>query len=201
MKNRTGTVISACCIALFLFSCSAKKISSNYYLEHEKVLDQIEESYKQMYRKKPFTIAFADKAFSTVTLDIITDSITYIYEIGVNEPRFTDTLNKYSLDVNGVKKLVSLMQSIRCTWVNNFDYYVDEQKKSLIFISIKPVTIRPLLSYKKYYILTYFSQPQQFDEKGRLLVKRRLRKLHKINGEIFYRINDKVCYTISGQFR
>ena len=201
MKNKIPTVIYFTIIIALLFSCSAKNISSNYYYEHEKVLDSIQQSYKELYKKKPFTIAFNDKAFSTVTVELITDTLTYIYEFGANEKRLNDTLHKFHLDSTGVNRLIRRMQSIRCTWVNNFDYYVDEQKRSLIFISIKPVVFHPFLSYKKYYILTYFSQPQHFDEQGRLLDKKKLRQLRKINGEIFRRINDKVCYTISGQFR
>jgi hypothetical protein len=68
-------------------------------------------------------------------------------------------------------------------------------------MSIKPVALKAPFSYSKYYILTYFSQPQYFDNEGRLLDKRKRRRLRKINGEIFRRINDKVCYTISGKFR
>ena len=186
---------------LILYSCSAKIITSRYYFENEKVLDQIEETYTKIYRGKPFSIAFTDKYFRTVSLDIITDSLTYIYEFDVYEKRMGDTAFKYGMDSAGLNKLLSLMRSIRCTWVNNYDYYVDGQKKSLIYISIKPTVFHPVLSYKKYYILTYFSQPQHFDGAGRLLDKRKLRRLRKINGEIFYRINDRVCYTISGQFR
>jgi hypothetical protein len=188
-------------IMILLYSCSAKNISSNYYYEHEKVLEKIEQMYKELYLQKPFNIAFTDKAFRTVTVDIITDTLTYIYEFALHEPRLTDTLLKYNLSATAIPRLIDLMQSIRCTWVDNFDYYVDDQKRSLILISIKPVAIHSLFSYKKYYILTFYSQPQHFDEDGRLLDKRQLRRLRKINGEVFYRINDKVCYTVSGQFR
>lgn len=207
MKNRTGNALfpgrcgSLFCLVLILYSCSAKTISSGYYYQHEKVLEKIEQSYKELYKQRSFKIAFADKAFRTVTTEIITDSLTYIYEFGIGEDRLKDTLSKYGLNAKGVTGLINLMLSIHCTWVNNFDYYVDDQKKSLIFISIKPIALNPLLSYKKYYILSFFPRPQQFDEKGRLLDKRKIRRLRKINGDIFYRINDKVCYAISGQFR
>ena len=201
MKNKIPIPVYLTVITILLFSCSGRNISTNYYYEHETVLDKIQAAYKALYQEKPFTIAFNDNGFRTVTVEIITDTLTYIYEFGVNEPRLNDSLHKYNYDSAGVNRLISLMQSIRCTWVNNFDYYVDEQKKSLIFISIKPVALHPLFSYRKYYIITYFSQPQHFDSEGRLLDKRKLRRLRKINGEIFRRINDKVCYTISGQFR
>jgi hypothetical protein len=201
MNNPVVKALSAAGIIMFLYSCSAKKITSDYYYQHQPVLEEMEQSYKKLYAQKPFTLAFTDKEFRTVSLEIITDTLSYIYDFGVHEPRLNDTLRKYNMNVEGVNHLVNLMVGIRCTWIDNFDYYVDEQRRTLILISIKPVALRPILSYKKYYILTFFSQPQHFDAQGRLLDKRRLRRLRKINGEVFQRINDKVCYTISGQFR
>lgn len=188
-------------IISFLAACSSKIYTSNYYFQHAKVLDKIEETYKQLYPKGPFTVGFTDKQYQTLSLQIITDTLSYIYEFGVNEPRLTDTLVKYNLDAPKVIELVKQMQAIRCTWIKNFEYYVDEKEFSLIFLSVKPVALNVPFLYKKYYVLTYFQQPQYFDANGKLLDKRKLRRLRKINGEIFNRINDKVCYTISGNFR
>ena len=150
-------------------SCSPKFISTNYYYKNEKILDNIEKSYKELYLQKPFTIAFTSKDYETISIDIITDTLTYIYEFTVNEPRLTDTLIKYRLESKKVTDLISLMQSIHCTWVNKFDYYIDEEKKSLFFISIRPRGLQVPFSYKKYYILTYFTQKQYFDSKGNCL--------------------------------
>ena len=93
------------------------------------------------------------------------------------------------------------MRSIHCIWINNLDYYTNNQKNYLVFISIRPVAVHLPFTYEKYFILTFYAQPQYFDSEGRLLANRRLRKLRKINGETFRRINDKVCYTISERFR
>ncbi|HAO46265.1 MAG TPA: hypothetical protein PLZ45_11950 [Ferruginibacter sp.] len=184
-----------------LFSCSPKNISSRYYYENENVLDKIEESYKQLNQLAPFTAGFTDRNFENVSLEIITDTLSYVYEFGVNEPRLLDTLTRYHPKPARVMELLNRMRSIRCTWIRSLDYYVDEKKNTLIFMSIKPVALKAPLSYHKYYVLTYYQQPQYYDSEGRLLDKRTLRRLRKINGEVFHRINDKVCYTISGNFR
>jgi len=188
-------------VAGSIFSCSPKNISTNYYYENEKVLDSIEESYKKLSSHHPFTVGFTARDFKTITLELITDTLTYMYEFAVNEPRLADTLTKFHLNAPNVIGLIRQMQSIRCTWIKNFYYYVDERKDSMIFMSIKPVALKRPFAYAKYYVLSYFPQPQYFDREGRLLDKRRLRTLRKINGEIFRRINSKVCYTISGNFR
>jgi len=201
MQNRPVQVTFFFALAGIIFSCSPKNISTNYYYENEKILDSIEEKYKKLSQQKPFTIGFTSKDFSTVSIEIITDTLTYVYEFETNERRLYDSLVRYRLDAAQITRLITQMQAIRCTWIKNQDYYVDERKNSLVFMSIRPVALKRPFSYQKYYVLTYFNQPQHFDSEGRLLDKRRLRRLRKINGEIFHRINDKVCYTISGKFR
>lgn len=199
--NKLITGIFLTVIVSLLISCSPKMITEKYYLENEAVLDKIEETYKELYPKKHFSLAFTDRWFQTVSVEIITDTLSYIYEFNFNESRLKDTLLAYQLDTARITGLIAQMRSIRCTWINNFDYYDDEKKNSLILMSIKPVALKALFAYSKYYILTYFSQPQHFDSEGKLLDKRGLRRYRKINGEVFKRINDKVCYAIAGKFR
>lgn len=183
-------------------SCSsAKNFTSKYYYQNEQALNKIEQSYKALYEQTPFNLVFTDKQFLTLTVEIKTDTLTYIYQFESNEPRLTDTLIKYHLNATRISELIRQMKSIRCIWINNLDYYVDNKKKSLVFMSIKPAPSRSPFAYTKYYILSYFEQPQYFDNKGRLLVKRKLRKIHMINGDIFRRINDRICYTVSGRYR
>jgi hypothetical protein len=185
----------------FIFSCSPKNISTKYYHQNEKVLDKIEENYKSLAQQSSFTIGFTSRDFKTISFEFITDTLSYVYEFAAGEARLNDTLKKFHLNAPKVTELISQMQSIRCTWIKNFDYYADEKKNTLIFMSIKPVALKAPLAYHKYYVLTYFNLPQYFDSEGRLLDKRKARRLRKINGQIFKRINDKVCYTISGKFR
>jgi hypothetical protein len=201
MLNKTNSILLFLLFTVMLFSCSPKNISTKYYYQNEKVLDKIEESYKKINAETPFNVGFADRSFKTISLEILTDTLSYIYEFAVNEPRLTDTLIKYKLKADAVNGIIREMQDIRCAWINESDYYVDEKKHSLIFMSIKPVALKRPFAYSKYYVLTYFPQPQYFDKQGRLLQKRKLNELRKINGEIFKRINSKVCYTISGRFR
>ena len=200
LKNRS-TYLLLLFAAAMLYSCSPRTISTKYYEENKDALDRIEESYSRLYKEKPFTVAFTDKDFQTISLEIITDSLKYIYEFGLNEKRIRDSLRKYDLDVAGTMELIREMRSIRCTWVNNFDHYVDGKKKLLVFMSIKPVGLNGFFSNKRYYILTYFSQPQYYDQQGRLLDNRKQRQLQRLNGEVFKRINDKVSYTVSSNYR
>ncbi|MFM6925634.1 MAG: hypothetical protein ACKOU7_09045 [Ferruginibacter sp.] len=201
MLNKKIHILIIPVIAGMLFSCSPKNISTKYYYENEKALDRIEESYKALYPLGPFNVGFTDRDFKTVSLEIITDTLSFIYEFRIDEPRIMDTLAAYNLNAPKIGTLIKEMHDIRCAWVSYSDYYVDEKKHTMILMSIKPVALRSLFSYAKYYVLSYFPQPQYFDSEGRLLDKRKLRRLRKINGEVFHRINNKVCYSIAGHFR
>jgi hypothetical protein len=181
-------------------SCTSLNIT-NYYHKHRSTLDGMEQTYQQAYQKKPFSIEFTDRPFNRVSLELTTDTLTYIYEFAISESRMQDTLLKYGYDTLPVNNLIANMRSMECTWINHLDYYAEDTKHSLIYISLWPRTFNLPFVNKKYYILTYFSQPQYFDRNGDLMTGRRLRRIRKINGEVFKKINNKVCYTISAQFR
>lgn len=202
MSNNRFHILCMIAWSSLLFSCaSTRNFSTNYYYLHEKGLTDIEQSYKTLYEQKPFSVGFSDRSFNEISLEIITDSIKLIYEFGIREPRLQDTLNRYGLPATAVTELINQMRAIRCIWINMLDYFSNNQKRSLVYLSIKPAAFTLPFMIEKYYILTFYSQPQYFDSEGRLLATRRQRKLRKINEDVFHRINDKVCYTVSERFR
>jgi hypothetical protein len=204
MINKQQHIILLFCAALLLCSCAARRtrITADYYQKNEQALMRIEQSYRALYAIKPFSIEFTDKSFQYISLEIITDSLKHIYEFEINEARLQDTLIRYGLPARGVTDLVTQMAAIHCIWINNLVYYGNNQQpQSLVYLSIRNVAINLPFTSEKYYILTFYSQPQYYDSEGQLLAGRNLRRLRKINGEIFRRINDKVCYTISSRFR
>lgn len=188
-------------ISFLLLSCSTKIVSTNYYQEHKGIVDSIERHYERLNPRNHFSLAFTDKEFSIVSLEMITDTLTRIYEFNVNDQKLADTLKKYNYDSAGVYYLVRKMKEAKVTWINSFDYYVNDQPQQLIILSIKPKTIRYIFSPPKYIALSYFRTPQYFDEKGRLLDGRRTKEVRKIKGQVFYKITDRICYTITEKYR
>ena len=186
---------------LLTTSCSTKIISTNIYQEHKENLDNIERRYEKLNPTNHFSLAFTDKKFSILSLEMITDTLTRIYEFNVTEKRLADTLIKFNYDTAGIYYLIKKMQQSKVTWVNSFDYYVNDQPQQLIILSIKPVTIRYIFSPPKYVALAYFRTNQSFDEKGRLLDNRRTKQVRKIKDQVFYRITDRICYTITDKYR
>jgi hypothetical protein len=202
MANKTGHIWILLVLLLLLNGCVSRKIyTTNYFQEHESTLTVIEKTYKTIYQQKHFSLAFTDRSFNYISLEIMTDTLKYIYEFNLQETRLKDSLLKFGLPVESITGLIEKMKSIKCIWINNLDYYSNNQQHSLVFMSIRHLPVHLPFTYEKYYILTFYEQPQYFDSEGQLLERRRLRKLRKINDEIFRRINDKVCYTISERFR
>jgi hypothetical protein len=202
MTGKYSHIILLFSAIVLLGSCATRKtFPTHYYHENEDTLVQIEQAYRALYAVKPFSVEFTDKAFSNISLEIKTDSIRYIYTFDVNEPRLQDTLLRYGIPSAGVMSMINKMRSIKCIWISMMDYYTNGQKNTLVFMSIRNVAVHLPFKSEKYYILTFYSQPQYYDSEGQLLAGRNLRRLRRINDEIFRRITDKVCYTISGRFR
>ncbi|MEO6404735.1 MAG: hypothetical protein ABIY51_12770 [Ferruginibacter sp.] len=184
-----------------LVSSCATTSMTKYYTEHHEELEIIEQSYKENYTHKPFAIEFNDKGYKNIFLELLTDSIKYIYEFEVNEPRLQDTLKKFNLSPTPIKNLITRMQSIECKGVSMLDYYLGGKKNTLVFLSVKTKDFRWPLTPQKYYILTYYTQPQYYDAQGRLLDGQTRKRLRELNGDVFKRVNARVAYTISEHFR
>lgn len=201
MKNRL--MIGIFFTAAFISGCrTGKQFPGNYYFQHEQSIIAIEKQYAQLTAKRLISLGFTDGEFRHVLTEMKTDSIRYVYEFNLSDPSFADTLLKYGYDATTCINLLKDMRAIKCTWINKLDYYTDKEAKLLTFMSIRNnLRTSSPFAPEKYFILTFYSQPQYYDENGVLLDRRNLRRQRKINNEIFYRINEKVCYTVSAKFR
>jgi len=202
IKSNYHIILNCLVLSILLFGCNpTSKLVQEYYSKHDNLLNKIEKDYKVLYEQNPLAIEFTDQSFNYISIEIITDAIKYIYEFGIKDERLKDTLLKYKINPLKVSELINNMRDLKCIWINMLDYYVEEQKNMLVFIAIRPVTMNSPFINRKYYILTYFSKLQYFDKDGNLLAKRKQKRLRQINGDLFQRINDKVCFTISERFR
>ena len=201
MKLSIHHIITFLFLCLILSCTHSKKFTQNYYRENEPTLQSIRQRFKELYDNNPFAMVLNDKKPIRIGMEIHTDSIKYIYSFRMDEPFLLDTLHKYQFDVKAMSDLINDMQKAHCTWITNLDYYEKRQKKFLVFISVRDKKLDALLRSEKYFTLVFFDQSQPFDEKGRLLDNEDLKTIRKINGSIFHRINNKVYYALSGNFR
>lgn len=191
-------------LLFFLTGCTVSKVyPEKYYTEHKELLDQTESIYKEASAKKTFALGFTSLDFSSISIELKTDTVRYIYDFPVEDLRMNDTLQKFGYDVATIQALITNMKKVKASWINTLDYYVDGKRQILSFLSVpvKQFSIFPLMQKRKYYVYTFYNQPQAYDAVGRLLDKKNTRRLRKVNGQHFFRINDSVSYTISGKFR
>jgi hypothetical protein len=200
MKQLTGIIL----LLVLLSGCTVSKLyPEKYYTENKVQLHQTEEMYRTATHEKSFAAGFTSLDFSSVSIELKTDTVRYIFDFTLGEKNMSDTLHKFGYDTAVIQRIISNMRSVKSTWINKLDYYVDGKEKTLSFLSIpvKQVSLFPLFQKRKYYVYTFYDQPQAYDSQGRLLDKKQSRRLRKVNGQHFLRINDRVSYTISGKFR
>lgn len=186
--------------AVVLSSCSAR-ITGNYYRKNSETVNSIYAQYNKLYFENPFSVEFKDKTYNYISLEIIKDTIRYIYTFRLDEHKLRDTLDKYKFNTAAVVNLIQDMRSIRCTWVNKMDFYVRRRKEYMIYLSIREKKLDSWFKPEKYYTIAFFNEPQQFDEKGRVKATTRSTQPMKINNAVYRRITDKICYAITENFR
>ena len=189
-------------VAQLLTSCAvSSKFPVSYYKDNENDIVAMETAYTSIAASRPISIGFTDKAFRHVLVEMKTDTVRYVYEFNIADPSLFDSLHHYGYDTAATFQLMQYMKKTQCTWINTLDYYTSGRKRLLTFMSIRHKSLSVPFSSEKYFILTFYKQPQYYDENGILLDRRNLRRARKVNNEIFKRINDRVCYTISAKFR
>lgn len=187
---------------LLMLSCNhSRKFTQNYYSENEKTILAIHERFMRMYDEHPFSLELKDRYLNRIGLEIITDSIKYIYAFNINEPFLTDTLRKYGFDIAGMGDLIIDMQRAHCTWITNLDYYENRRKKELLFLSVRHRALESFLKPEKYFTMALFNEPQPLDDKKRLLDKEGVSQLRKINGKVYRSINGKTFYALADSYR
>lgn len=185
-----------------LASCSySKKFTNEYFAENKSTFQSIQQRYKTEYDQHPFSIEIKDKGFKTVGLEIITDSIRYIYSFPIGDRSLDDTLTKYRFNNAVVHGIIADMQKVHCTWLTNLDYYESLQKKYLVFLSIRHRRLESVFRKDKYFTLAFFNTPQPFDDRGRLLDRKDRKQLRKINGAVLFRLDSKTGYALTATFR
>jgi hypothetical protein len=198
-------ILSVLIIAILIVpACTISRIyPEKYYSEHKDMLHQTQTMYKNAVNKKAFALGFTSLDFLSISIELKTDTVRYIYDFSVDDIRMNDTLQKLGYDTGSIQNIIANMKMLKMTWINTLDYYVDGKQKSLSFLSIpvKQFTIFPPLQKRKYYVYTFYDEAQSYDDVGKLLDKKNSRRLRKVDGQHFLRINDRVSYTISGKFR
>ena len=147
---------------MLLFSCSSRNIS-DYYFRNQQKLNSIHANYRSLINENVFTLFFKDRSYKSVTLEIFTDSLKYIYYFKTNEPRLYDTLVKYKINPEGFYLLMNKMTLVRSLWVAKLDYYIGHKKEDLIYISFRSRPLWFFFTPQKYFIINWFQTQQHYN--------------------------------------
>ncbi|MEO5781979.1 MAG: hypothetical protein ABIQ07_01830 [Ginsengibacter sp.] len=182
-----------------LLSCSSRNIPHHYY-RNQKSLDSLHSNYRSLINENVFTLFFKDRSYRSITLEIFTDTLKYIYYFKINEASLQDTLMKYKINPENFYFLMDQMTRTRSLWVSQLDYYVGSKKDSLIYIAFRSRPLWFFFTSQKYFMINWFKKPQQYDRKGVLLDLSSSVPM-ELNDRKSHRINDTMAYRISNRFR
>ncbi len=175
--------------------------STRYYNEHEEKLGQLQEQYKKLNPERPFSVVFLDRKFNNISLEINSDTFRYIYHFGIHEARLLDTLDKFRFNTLEVMNLISAMRDLQCNWIDRMNYYPNKTKKQVVYLSIRNPNLRSFLKRERYLSIIYFDNVQSHDANGVLLHSPADKDPGEINGQVFWRLRDKVYFTLASYFR
>lgn len=202
IKNYICHICIVLAIVMLVSSCApGKNFTTRYYEENRNALNDIRERYRKLYRDKPFSVEFEDRKFNNISFEILSDTMKRIFHFNLLETSFADTLDKYQFKAAEVIGLVADMRAIRCTWISKLDYYENREVKQLTFISVRHHALHSFMKGERYYALAFFNEKQLFDQYGRLTDRSEKKRMREINGQVFRRITDNICYAITGNFR
>lgn len=193
-------VLLIAAIVLLAASCTPR-MTANVYRKNTATFNSIHARYKKLNAEQPFSVEFKDKAFNQISLEIIKDTIRYIYKFRLDEKNLADTLDKYKFNTPEVILLIDDMRSVHCTWINKMDYFINRKRHSIIYLSVREKALDSWLKAEQYYTIAFFEEKQYFDSKGRLVAKPGDKIPMRINYALYRKITDNICYAITENFR
>ncbi|ANH81827.1 hypothetical protein A8C56_13315 [Niabella ginsenosidivorans] len=193
------------CLVLLLALAGSCGISKNFpekfYAQNESRLVGIKTDFQKLHAAHPFSVLFEERTFSNISFEFIEDSIKYIYHFNINGPAFKDSLIAHHYDPAAVIQLINDMRSIQCTWIANIDYYENLQPRKLVQMTVRNKALNSRIKGESYCTLVFFELPQPFNDKGVFLDRSDKKRRRQINGHILRKVNDRVGYAITKQYR
>ena len=100
-------------LPLLLASCTySLKFTGDYYKENEQTLVSIRERYERLYAIQPFSLDLMNKELSQIGIELMTDTMKYVYNFTLTDRSFPDTLSRYHLDLKEMSLLIRDMQKL-----------------------------------------------------------------------------------------
>ncbi|WP_276483675.1 hypothetical protein [Paraflavitalea pollutisoli] len=179
-------------LIVLLASCTAakKRKSEKYYVEHKQTITEVRQLFDKLYQHMPFSAGFSDRSLKYFVLEILSDSVRFIYNGEKNQPQLEEAVDRFGFDTTQLRTLATKLQQINCIWISKRSFYVNQQRETVTFLSFKSIANPNLFSENKYYILLF--PPKQ-------IISRHFRE--RIRRGDLVKIEDQVWFTIGSNFR
>ena len=190
MKNLL--VISFAFFVTAFSSCMSSKNrkSSNFYQEHKTEIDDLRNTYDQLYTHLPFSAGFTDKSHKYYVMEVKTDSVRYIFNSEKNRVQLGEVIRKFEYDTTKLRSLSYLLKNTNCLWLSKSSFFIDGKRETVTYLSFRSaLTDNPFVE-NKYYILIFLPHPITSPE-----INKRVQK-----GDLV-KIDDLVYYTIGNRYR
>ena len=174
-----------------MVSCRAtsERKSAKYYQQNKTQITEILKLYEKLYAQQPFSGGYSDKSYKYVTMEILTDTVRYIYSSkGDSKTKLFETIRKFDYDTTMLKKWSIQMKDIKCLWLSKATFNVNQKEEIVTFLSFKSVLIDKPFVENKYYILLFVPHPINDPA-----IKARVKKgdLVKIDELVYFMIGNK----------
>jgi hypothetical protein len=186
------TVVLILVAGLLFGACAAgkKRKSANYYREHKSSLDSLRSLYDELYHHQAFSAGFTDKSYKYFVMEVITDTVRYIYNTEKNQPQVIEMISKFQYDKEKIRRFGELMKANECLWLSKSSFYANEKRETVTYLSFKSAaTDRPFVE-NKYYVLIFMDHP--ITSTG---IRQRIK-----DGELV-KIDELVYFTIGNAYR
>lgn len=179
-------------LVALMASCTAakKRKSEKYYLENKKEITAIRQLFNSLYEQQPISAGFSDRSCKYFVLEVLTDSVRFIYNGERNRPQLVEAVQLFGIDTMKIRQLASKLQDIKCLWISKRSFYVNRQRETVTFLSFKSISRTSLFTENKYYTLI-FPPRGVFSRHFRERIKR---------GDLI-KVEDGVWFTIGSNFR
>ena len=183
-------LLAALCLLGASCAMKAERKSASYYLKHKTEITEILNSYHILYNQQPFSCGFTDRSYKYFVMQIITDTVRYIYNTEMNKAALYKVLGQVHYDTTRLRSMANQMKAMKLLWMDKTSFWIHEKEEIVTFLSFKSVAVEAPFSENKYYILLFTDMRLDIPE-----LRERLKR-----GDLV-RVEDKVYFMIGNQFR
>ena len=115
-------LLAALCLLGASCAMKAERKSASYYLKHKTEITEILNSYHILYNQQPFSCGFTDRSYKYFVMQIITDTVRYIYNTEMNKAALYKVLGQVHYDTTRLRSMANQMKAMKLLWMGKISF-------------------------------------------------------------------------------